>query len=207
MEHDLTELVNILLRSHKRWNEHIFQRRSDLTNQIVDFANQTFKNFPPVSTKRQIKNFRKEMAKDDVCAQYCPEMDFLTDENLGDFLDSIGQPRKNGLSIAKSILYHRTLYQGHVLFFVNSIVSWIDTFFKEHNIPDERVAEITTYLVRSVIGHERRHKTQDMLPEIFGKMTSAEREEDAEQWEPCFMDWFGDWREYAHKNSCDYDHQ
>lgn len=110
MEYDLKELVNILLRSHKRWNEHIFQKRSELTNQIVDFAHKTFKDVPPVSTKWQIKNFRKQMAKDDVCAQYFPEMDFLTDENLGDFLNSIGEPHKNGLSIAKSILYHRTLY-------------------------------------------------------------------------------------------------
>lgn len=210
MEQNLSELVNILLRSHKRWNEHVFQKRSDLTDKIIGFARETFWNMPPVPTKKQIRNFRKEMAKDTCCGKYCPNMDDLTDETLSDFLDSIGQPRKNGLPIAKSILYHRVLYQGHALFFVDSIVSWIRDFFRDYHVPDDKAAEITKYLVRSVIGHERRHRTQDVLPEIFDGMTSTEKERDAEQWEPCFMDWFGDtqpcierekgWREHARKN-------
>lgn len=201
----VTELVNTYLRMYRRFDEHVFKNTRAFANEIIKIAHEEFEEpGAPKSTEWQVKRFRRRMEKQSYTGQYFSLIKDLTDDNLPAYIEANGNPDLNGMSIAKSVMYHLILYQGQILLYSEGIADMVLNLVKKQGVPDEHVPSVTKFLVRSVIGHERRHKTQQFFEDECGNLweyltyekskdsLAAAKEEDAEFWAAGFLDWFGD---------------
>lgn len=202
----VVELVNTYLKMYRRFGEHIFQNNREVADTIIKFAHETFEDGKgPKSTLKQIRRFRKKMEKEVYAGNFYPSMEDLSEENFDWYFLNLGEPKINGLSLAKSIMYHRNLWQNQILFFAEAIADMVlELIKKSPDVEDKHVPMIAKSLTRSIIGHERRHKTQSyyecqhnepwkylMYKKAKNSLFVA-KEEDADWFAERFMEWFWD---------------
>lgn len=196
---ELAELVYVILRQHRRFDEVIYRKRSDLADEIVKVAKTVFaKDF---RRPFEASAFRRRFLQTGHCGEYWWDESGLMNRDFDIFCSLVGKPEENGIAIAKSIVYHYALFQGKILFFVDAIVETILHHADEIDAGD--IPLVAPHFIRSIIGHERRHKMQDFFSKYgdlrdFLMDTSKETpldealEDDADWFEAHFLTWFWD---------------
>lgn len=207
-EEYLAKLAENILKAHLRFGESVIASSDVLADKVILTAKTDLGEGEPWGppTKEQEEAYRNDVRAgySRVTAMYFSPME---DDDIIPWIEERGLIEKYGMAVALSAGLERRLLGNRIVHFVDGLVDMFTrAFVDERHIDSGDWPEVLKWVIRTTMGHERRHMTQfaflsiDHDPWAFlsigaesGLSPFEAREIDAEEWAGSYIEnWFGD---------------